>query len=71
MTLHTLASGSEGNCLLVSCGGSHILLDAGISARRITAALAELGLMAHDLDAILLTHAHHDHNHTVRESPKV
>ena len=61
MTLHTLASGSEGNCLLVSCGGSHILLDAGISARRITAALAELGLTAHDLDAILLTHAHHDH----------
>ena len=61
MTLHTIASGSEGNCLLVSCGGCHVLLDAGISARRITAALAALGLTERDLDAILLTHAHHDH----------
>ena len=61
MILHTIASGSEGNCLLVSCGGTHILLDAGISARRITAALAALGLTERDLDAILLTHAHHDH----------
>ena len=61
MTLHTLASGSEGNCLLVSCGGTHLLLDAGISARRISAALAALSLSARDVDAILLTHAHHDH----------
>ena len=61
MTLHTIASGSEGNCLLVSGGGTHILLDAGISARRIQTALAALSLTAHDLDAILLTHAHHDH----------
>ena len=61
MTLHTIASGSEGNCLLVCCGGTHILLDAGISARRITAALASLHLTAADVDAILLTHGHSDH----------
>ena len=39
----TLASGSGGNAALVSCGSTHILLDAGISARRITTALKELG----------------------------
>ena len=36
LTVHTLASGSEGNCLLLSGGGVHLLVDAGISARRIT-----------------------------------
>ena len=59
--LHTLASGSSGNALLLSCGESHLLLDAGISCRRITAALGELGLTPGDLTAILITHTHADH----------
>ena len=62
MTLvHTLSSGSSGNALLLSCGESHLLLDAGISCRRITAALGELGLTPGDLTAILITHTHADH----------
>ena len=61
MTLHTIASGSEGNCLLVSYGETHILLDAGISARRIKTALAALELGMDDICAILLTHGHSDH----------
>ncbi|MBP3493510.1 MAG: MBL fold metallo-hydrolase [Oscillospiraceae bacterium] len=61
MTLHTLASGSEGNCLLISGGGTHILVDAGISARRIKTSLAQLGLRIEDISAILLTHEHSDH----------
>ncbi len=61
MTLHTLASGSEGNCLLVSCGATHILVDAGISLRRIKTSLAQLGLGMDDISAILLTHEHSDH----------
>ena len=60
-TVHTLASGSSGNALLLSCGESHILLDAGISCRRITAALRELGLEPGSLSAILITHTHADH----------
>ena len=44
MTLHTLSSGSQGNCLLLSDGGTHILVDAGISTRRIKAGLAQLEL---------------------------
>ena len=59
--LHTLASGSSGNALLFSCGESRILLDAGISCRRITAALEQLGLTPGDLTAILVTHTHADH----------
>ena len=61
LTLHTFASGSEGNCLLISGAQSHILLDAGISCKRITASLAALGLTADDLCAILITHEHSDH----------
>ena len=61
ITLHTLASGSEGNSLLVSADGTHLLVDAGISARRITAALRELGLSPRDLSGVLLTHEHSDH----------
>ncbi|MCI8677161.1 MAG: MBL fold metallo-hydrolase [Lawsonibacter sp.] len=60
-TFTTLASGSTGNAALVSCGDTHILLDAGISAKRITAGLAELGVKPCQLSAILLTHEHGDH----------
>ena len=57
----TLASGSSGNAALVSCGTTHILLDAGISARRITCGLRALGVDPEGLSAILVTHEHHDH----------
>ena len=61
LTVHILASGSEGNSLLVSGEGTHVLLDAGISARRITAALRELGLSPVISVRRLLTHEHSDH----------
>lgn len=61
ISLHTLASGSEGNSLLVSAGGTHILVDAGISARRITTALLSLGLTPGDIAGVLVTHEHSDH----------
>ncbi len=57
----TLASGSGGNCTLVWNGGTRILIDAGISARRITAALASVGMTPRDVDAVLVTHGHSDH----------
>ena len=60
-TLHTLASGSSGNALLVSCGQTHLLIDAGISCRRIANSLQTLGLSLQDLTAILVTHTHSDH----------
>lgn len=60
-TVHTLASGSSGNAALVSCGGTHLLIDAGISCRRVTASLRELGLSPAELSAILITHTHTDH----------
>ena len=61
LTYTTLASGSSGNAALISCGQTHILLDAGISARRITTALRQMGVAADQLTAILVTHDHSDH----------
>lgn len=61
LTFTTLASGSSGNAALVSCGDTHILLDAGVSARRLTAGLAALGVRPEALSAILITHEHSDH----------
>ena len=56
-----MASGSSGNCLAVSDGTTHILIDAGISARRITTALKGLGIDPGTLAAVLVTHEHSDH----------
>lgn len=61
MILHTLSSGSQGNCLLLSDGGTHLLVDAGISTRRIRAGLAQLGVPMEQLSGVLITHEHADH----------
>ena len=61
LTVHILASGSEGNCLLVNAGGTHLLVDAGTSARRICGALQAIGLSPSDISGVLLTHEHTDH----------
>lgn len=61
MEICTLASGSSGNCLLVRSGHTNILIDAGISARRITTGLKTLGIAPEKLDGIFITHAHTDH----------
>lgn len=61
MRLTTFASGSSGNCALLSVNGVHILLDAGISYRRIKENLALSGLAPEALSAVLITHEHSDH----------
>ena len=58
---YSIASGSSGNCGLYMAEGTAILLDLGVSLRRIVTALAALGLGMDDLSAVLLTHEHIDH----------
>ena len=60
-TLHTFASGSSGNAALLSRGRTNVLLDAGISCRRIRTALRKMDLDLFDLSAIFITHTHSDH----------
>ena len=61
MEFYTLASSSAGNAALVCHNDTHLLIDAGISCRRITQSLAALNLTLDDLDGILITHEHIDH----------
>ena len=61
LEVRTLASGSSGNCLLVRGGGTSVLVDAGISCRRIVNALRELGVEPGELAGVLITHEHADH----------
>ncbi len=55
------ASGSSGNCMLLSEGETHILIDAGISMRRLEASLRQAGLKIGDICGVLITHEHSDH----------
>jgi len=61
MRVITFASGSSGNCALISSGKTHILMDAGISMKRIRCALHRQGLDVDDIRGILITHEHSDH----------
>ncbi len=56
-----LASGSRGNCALVSSTQTRILLDAGISCRETFKRLKSVGEDPRALSAILITHEHSDH----------
>ncbi len=61
MRLVSIASGSSGNCIYVGSEESHILVDAGISNKRIEQGLNEIGLKGSELDGIVITHEHSDH----------
>ena len=61
MKVTVFASGSGGNCLLLSDRGTHILLDAGISMRRTLASLRAANLEIQDIGGVLITHEHSDH----------
>lgn len=61
MRMCSIASGSSGNCIYVGTDTTHVLVDTGISGRRIEKGLRELDLSLQDIDAILITHEHADH----------
>ena len=61
MQVSILASGSKGNSVYVELDGTRLLIDAGISAARITKGLQACGIEPQELDAVLITHEHVDH----------
>ena len=61
MQVSVLASGSKGNSIFIEMDGTRILIDAGISARRIKQELAACGQDIAELDGIFITHEHSDH----------
>ena len=61
LDFYSIASGSSGNCIYIGTDNTSILIDAGISCKRITDALCEIDRSLDDLTAILVTHEHSDH----------
>ncbi|WP_458120629.1 MBL fold metallo-hydrolase [Paenibacillus sp. Z6-24] len=56
-----LSSGSTGNATIVRNKDAAILIDAGLSARRIDELMREREMTGEELDGILVTHEHSDH----------
>lgn len=65
-----LASSSSGNASLIECEGTYVLVDAGISARRIQNCLKKQNLTFEDLSAVLITHEHVDHCRAITQISK-
>ena len=61
ITICTLSSGSSGNCIFVSSGNTHLLIDAGISMKATEKHLQTLGRSLCDINAVFVTHEHSDH----------
>lgn len=61
MKLCSIASGSSGNCIFAGSDTTSLIIDAGISGKRIEEGLNEIGHTAREMDGILITHEHSDH----------
>lgn len=61
MRFVSIASGSSGNCVYIGSEDTHILVDAGISNKKIEQGLNEIGLKGSDLNGVVITHEHSDH----------
>lgn len=57
----SLYSGSSGNSFLIMTDQAKLLIDAGKSTRALTRALGEVGVSLNEIDAVFITHDHHDH----------
>ncbi len=55
------SSGSSGNSYIVAMNDAAILVDAGTTGKNMIRGLEKCGLTPADVDAIFLTHEHHDH----------
>ena len=70
MRYAVISSGSEGNCTLIRGKNINILIDCGITKKKLVAGLASCGLGIEDISLLLITHSHSDHISGIRFIPK-
>mgnify|MGYP002526100067 CR=1 FL=1 len=56
-----LSSGSAGNSVYIEADGKRILIDAGLSEKKLAQRMAHIGRSLNGLDAVFATHEHTDH----------
>ena len=61
MKVQTIASGSKGNCTIVLCNDTNLIIDIGISYLTLKNSLEENSLSFDNFNGILITHCHKDH----------
>lgn len=61
MKICSISSGSSGNCIYVGSDDTHILIDVGLSKKRIEEGLRSIGVEPHLIQGIFITHEHSDH----------
>ena len=57
----SIVSGSSGNCILFCYNNTKIIIDCGISGKKFTAYLNDMGIAPTEINNILVTHEHIDH----------
>ena len=66
LTFCSFSSGSSGNCYLVRSDNAALLVDSGISGRKIFQSLKHAKTEPDELTALLITHEHYDHIKSLR-----
>lgn len=66
LNIISLFSSSSGNCTYVFSETTKILVDIGVSAKRLTEKLSELNISADEIQGVLITHEHSDHIKGIR-----
>lgn len=61
----SLYSGSSGNSFFVQSETTNLIIDAGVSLKKIISALEEINIDGENIDAILVTHDHIDHTKSI------
>ncbi len=61
MEICALASGSSGNCFYAGDGNSSILIDAGVSCKKIEERMLTINRKVENVRAVFITHEHSDH----------
>ena len=61
----SLYSGSSGNSLFVQSDKANILIDSGVSGKKIIDALTSINIDINTISAILITHEHIDHTQSI------
>ena len=71
LAIQSIGSSSSGNSYLITDGTTHLLLDVGLSGKKIREALAMDGISEDSIQGILVTHEHIDHVKSIRMMSRI
>ena len=66
MKIYALASGSKGNCFIICCKDTNIMIDCGTTKKYLVDSFSRINMNIKDIDALLITHDHSDHISQIR-----